>query len=405
MNQSIKYQLNLKRIDFLIQFYKIDKKKILEIANDGITAEKNKLTYEDFEKKEIKLSTIKKIDKVFQKGLTWYIDKTPPLTSRNSSIFFRKQTFNTSLSLEDIKITNEFEEKRILMQILCKNIDHQIKKKIKKFTTENKVTNAITLVKNKLIPAKKINWQDTKKDGQDKEYLKYLCRELEQFDVFIFEYLEHHNKIARVNLNGFYLKNTIVIKRQDNVRREIFTLLHEFAHFLLDEEEIDEEPEQTQNNQLYQTEKWCNDFAFQFLIDNKKEYFKKLDPNPNNDFCRKEIQALTNKTFINPIACYLNFYYEGKISQEIYNFKKKEITTNYQKKLANEKAKRKLENDRQKALGLPISPAFPKPIKSHLFENIVNQNFDSGLISDVDYCNYLGFSKKQKNKFFKELYR
>ena len=403
MNQPIKYQLNIERINFLIDFYKISREKFLEIANAGITATKNKLTYEDFKEKEIKLSAIKKMDKVFQKGLAWYVDETPPLKSKNSSIFFRKQAFNTSLSLEDIKITNEFEEKRILTQILCKIIDREIKKKIKKFTENDKAIEAVALVKDQLTPAKKITWQDTKREGQDKEYLKYLCRELEKFDVFIFEYLENHNKKNKVSFNGFYLKNTIVIKRQDNVRREIFTLLHEFAHFLLDKEEIDEEPEQTQNQQLYKIEKWCNDFAFQFLIANKKEYFETLNPDPSNDFCKKEIQAITKETFINPIACYLNFYYEKKITQHVYNSKKREITVNYQKKLANEKEKRREQNEIKKATGQK-NVFIPKPIKSHLFKSLVNQNFDNGLISDVDYCNYLGFSKNQKNKFFKELY-
>ena len=72
MNQSIEYQLNIERIDFLIDFYKISREKFLEIANAGITATKNKLTYEDFKEKE--LSAIKKMDKIFQKQINFSLE-------------------------------------------------------------------------------------------------------------------------------------------------------------------------------------------------------------------------------------------------------------------------------------------------------------------------------------------
>ena len=401
MSQNIEYQLNMERINFLIKFYRITREEFLRIANDEISEEKNKLEFKHFER-EIKLSTIKKIDKVFKKGLAWYVDEEPLEKSSQSSVFYRKNDFNSEIKLEDIRVANEFEEKKILTQILCRNIDYDIKRKIRRFTTQDDPESAVKeVIKN--IEGK--NWGDTKQEGKDKEYLKNLCEQLENFGVFVFEYLEHHNKKERVNFNGFYLRDAIIIKRQGNLRREIFTLLHEFAHFLLDEEEIDQELEITRGKKLKKTEKWCNDFAFEFLTHKQKTKIAKLNPNKNNGYCEGEIQAITQTTFINPIACYLSLYHKGKIDRSVYLSKEKEISDNYQKARRQRKEELKRRNENMKLMGEKPPPAIPKAIKSRLFNEIVNRNFDYGMISDVDYCDYLQFSQKQKDKFFRRLYR
>ena len=400
MEQSIKYTLNMDRIKHLIQFYKITQEDFLSIANTGIKQEKNRLKFSDFSE-EVKLSIIKKIDKEFGKGLTWYIDSKPPLQTSQSSIFYRKEKFNSNLRLEDIKVIHDFDKKRILTQILCKNINYVFKRKIQKFTTHDSINKAVDQVNNTLTKPTSINWKNTKENGQDKNYLNYLCKELEHYGIFIFEYLEHHNKKELVNFDGFYLENIIVIKQHRNVRQEIFTLMHEFAHFLLEKEEIDEVTDIPHLQELLEIEKWCNNFAFNFLIGEQKKLFKMLKPNKSNRYNEHEIQDIVNKTFLNPQACYLNLLYEKKITQTIYHAKKDEIDARYTQQVAKEKAER----EQKKATSEKKLDHSPKAIQSSIFEDIVKRNFNDGAIDDVDYCNYLGLSKKERDELFKELYQ
>lgn len=60
---------------------------------------KNPLVETDIFNEEIKLSILKKIDSVFHKGLSFYIDPKEPTQSREESIFFRKDNFNAKLNL------------------------------------------------------------------------------------------------------------------------------------------------------------------------------------------------------------------------------------------------------------------------------------------------------------------
>ena len=401
------YLLNIDRINFLIDFYKITKDNFLKIINGD---NKKRITFSELEN-PIELSKIKKIDKVFQKGLSWYIDKNKIIKKEDKSIFFRKNLFNSNLELEDIKIINNFEEKKFLLNNLCNNIEFKLKRNIDTFNINDKIEKVVEIVNNKFFDIendlierkiiKKINFENTKE--KDKEYLKNLFRIIEEFGVFVFEYLENHNKKQKVNFEGFYLKNIIVVKRNKNLRKEIFTLLHEFAHFLLDKEEIDENLE---NENLSKIERWCNDFAFSFLIFNEKKSFKKLEnPNLNNDFYKNEIIDLSKKTYLNPISFYVNFLYLNKINSNVFITKRDEINKNHQKRLLKEKEEFDKQIKFKKVNGEKIPPMIPKSIKSKLFEEIVSINFSQGKIDDgVDLCRYLEFSKKKSEKFMRNLY-
>ena len=392
-NAKIHYKINVQRILFLIDFFKITQKKFLELINQGLK-EKNKIKFKDFENK-IELWKIKRIDKTFNKGITWYIDPTEPIKSNGSSIFFRKKKFNSKTEIEDVKTIDAFEEKRILAKILCDNVGFKLTRKIKKFNTKQDVDEAVKTVKNEF----KEKENKTTKSGQnDKKFLTDLFRKIESLNVFVFEHLEQHNKKNKVNFEGFYLKNTIVIKRQDNLRREIFTLLHELGHYLLDEEEIDQDIDKKQTESKTQkTENWCNEFAFTFLLGDYKERFDKLkSPDTKNKFYEREIDGLVEKTQLNPLSFYTNLLIRKKIDWYKYQEKKKEIETNFKKKIRTEKQLRKQNAELKKSQGKKTY-AIPREIKSELFENIVKTNFNLGKIDDVDLCNYLNV-KNEKNK-------
>lgn len=102
-----------------------------------------------------------------------------------------------------------------------------------------------------------------------KEFLRALISKFAEKNILVFEFVETWNKKEKANIDGFYLApNVIVLKRhQSSFRREIFTLIHELGHYLLNEEEIEElDISNFANNKLSDIERWCNDFAYYFLV-------------------------------------------------------------------------------------------------------------------------------------------
>ena len=413
-----KYLLNLDRINFLINFYKITREKFLEILNKGITVEKNRLNFEDLRKK-IEISKLKKLDEVFNKGLTWYISNKPVKEIKNSSIFFRKKNFNNKdLNLEDIKIITKLENKKINSNILSKNINFNLDRKLKIYKLEDNEREVAEEVREKFV--KIGNQMNFKKIESDLQYLKKLFKIIESFNVFVFEKYDTWNKIERTTFEGLYLKNMIILDKQDNIRREIFTLLHELGHHLLEEEEIDKDIENSIKDQkIEKIEKWCNNFAFYFLLNNEIGNYKNISfCNNKNNYNKNIVFDIVNKTYLNSMSIYTHLLVNKKIDREDYIFLKEESDKKF---FENERIKKEklnkisIENAKKEILkkGLEINEEnlkkFKKggmklPIKSELYENIVNLNFSYGKINEIDLCNYLDFSKDKRKKFLEELY-
>src|SRR5690606_4148129 len=68
----------------------------------------------------IKVSHLKRIDKVFNKGLHFYLDPKSPEVSKDASIFFRKSKFDADLNIGAKKIVNQFEEFKISLSAISK---------------------------------------------------------------------------------------------------------------------------------------------------------------------------------------------------------------------------------------------------------------------------------------------
>lgn len=83
---------------------------LLLFASEGLN---KPLTKDDILSNEIKVSHLKRIDKVFNKGLHYYLDPKFPEVSKDASIFFRKNKFGTELTIGAKKIVNQFEEFKI----------------------------------------------------------------------------------------------------------------------------------------------------------------------------------------------------------------------------------------------------------------------------------------------------
>lgn len=92
----MKVEQNIARLKYLLTLYKITEDDLLLIINQGL---KKPLTKSDILSNEINVNHLKRIDKVFNKGLHYYLDPKSPEVSHDASIFFRKNKFGTDLNI------------------------------------------------------------------------------------------------------------------------------------------------------------------------------------------------------------------------------------------------------------------------------------------------------------------
>ncbi len=356
---------------------------------------KNPLKEADVFNKEIKLSILKKIDSVFHKGLSFYIDPKEPTQSKEESIFFRKDNFNAKLNLGAKQIVTKFEEEKIAFSTLAKLSDFKIKRNIPVF----KITDNPEVVASEIRKTLYAEFNIDKK-----EFLKNFISKFADNNILVFEFVETHNKKEKANINGFYLTpNVIVLKRnQKSFSREIFTLAHELGHYLLNEEEIDDNVSEinVEYNKLNKIERWCNDFAYFFLAGQYSKVIEKLDAaNSGNDYHHETINEVSKHTHLSTISLYTRLLLSNKISPFNYKQVTDEILVSI--KDWEEREKERLERERQKAIDEGRTPqaSAPKPIISPLYLKTLQSALYNNLINEADFCRKLNVKPEKVGKY------
>jgi len=352
-----------------------------------------------FEAPEVPISIIKKIDNFFHKGLSYYADPSEPINTKEESIFFRKDNFNADLNLGAKQIVNRFEEEKLTFSTLAKLSDFNIKRQIPVFNVSNTPKAVADQVRSMLYPG---HCRDKR------DFLKAFIGKLADNNILVFEFVEAHNKVEKANINGFYLSpNVIVLKRnQKSLKREIFTLAHELGHYILNEEEIDNNIDEVQEltttppSNLSTIENWCNDFAYYFLIGNYHNEIAGITAaNEENDYHHDQIERLSNLTHLSTISIYTRLLIDKKIAPSNY----KKVTDGIIESIRawEEKERIKMEKEKLKALSENrkiIIPA-PKPIISPLYLSTLKNALNTGLINEMEFCTRLSVSVDKINKF------
>ncbi|MEI8364757.1 MAG: ImmA/IrrE family metallo-endopeptidase, partial [archaeon] len=222
-----------------------------------------------------------------------------------------------------------------------------------------------------------------------RDFLKKIITVIEDYNVIVLEFIDNSKK-EKINFEGIFLKpNIIVLKRQQKyLKREIFTLMHEFAHFLINNEEIDFDAENKINKDSH-IEKWCNDFSYFFLAGNYDTELNKLQfaNKSTNNFYDEEISSFCSNTYLSKSAYYTRLKIINKISDKDYS----EILESIRESIQKENIERAilLEQEREmlKERGDKSFFTAPKPIRSKIVTDILRFNYASGNInqSDVSY--------------------
>lgn len=366
--------------------YRMDVQDFLQRISNGL---KNPITKEDVFGKDIEVSHLKRIDKLFEKGLHYYLDPKAPEKSKEASVFFRKQNFqNDELNLGAIKVVNQFEELKLSLSAIAKLSDLDFKRQIKKYSIADNPREIALKARKVLYP---------KFDSNRRNFLKSLIGTLASKNIMVFEFIETWNKKDKANIDGFYLKpNMIVLKRHQSFSREIFTLAHELGHYLLDEEEIEEINYAIFNKNLSAIENWCNDFAFFFLAGKYSEAIDSLDNASSiNDYHHDFIERVSNQTHLSKLSLFTRLLYKGKISKSNYKLVKEEFEKLYRQKEEEKEREKQL----QKEQGIKQRGSVAKPITSPMFLSTIQTAYYEGVLNEYEVCKKLNIKPEKLEKY------
>ena len=383
----MKVEQNIARLRYLLTLYKMTADDLLLILSEGL---KNPLTKNDILSDEINVSHLKRIDKVFNKGLHYYLDPKSPEVSQDASIFFRKNKFGTDLNIGAKKIVNQFEEFKISLSAISKLAEINIDRTLSVYTLKDDPKTIAKKIRKDLYP---------EFNPIPKEFLRALISKFAENNILVFEFVETWNKKEKANIDGFFLNpNVIVLKRQQSAfRREIFTLIHELGHYLINEEEIEElDISNFANNKLSSIERWCNDFAYHFLAGEYDKSFEQIDKaDGSNDYHFELIENISKRTHLSQIALFTKLLYQKKITQSNYNNIKADFDEKYRSRKEAEKKQRELE----KLQGIQKGGSTPKPMNSPLLVSTIQTAFYEGVINEYDVCKTLNISPDKLEKY------
>jgi Zn-dependent peptidase ImmA (M78 family) len=383
----LKIEQNISRLKYLLALYKMSVDELLIIINEGL---KKPISEESVFSPEIELGYLKRIDKVFTKGLHFYLDTKSPEVSKDASIFFRKQKFDLDLNIGAKKIVNQFEEFKISLSAIAKLAELNVDRTLPIYNISDNPKVVARQIRNQFYP---------EFTTDKKEFLKALIAKFAENNILVFEFVETWNKKDKANIDGFFLNpNVIVLKRQQtSFRREIFTLIHELGHFLLNEEEVEQlDYNSLAKPNLSKIENWCNEFAYYYLAGNYDNLIDKIDKaDSSNDYHFEIIEKVSNKTHLSQIALFTRLLFQNKISKTSYNNIKADSDEKFKARREEEKKQRELE----KQNGIKPGGSTPKPINSPLLISTIQTAFYEGVINEYEVCKRLNIKPDKLEKY------
>jgi len=226
------------------------------------------------------------------------------------------------------------------------------------------------------------------------QVFNYLRDTLEEKNVFVFQISMPLNDARGFCLLDDY-PNVIVVNSKDFIKARIFTLAHELGHVALGESEISNPQEYLGDYEpTNKVEKWCNDFASEFLLSEKEA----------RQLFRENRQTLTDSNMLNKIS---NKYKLSK-AMMLYNMYKFDFISKQKYKQTldryNEQVKREIKKSERKKRGFGLSSekrCFSE--KGEKFISLVVDNIERGNITRYDALNYLSVKSKNLDKVISRL--
>lgn len=389
----MKIEYNKYRVQYLLSLFKMTAEELLSSVNKNL---KTPITWADIDSDEIELNHLKRIDKVFEKGLLYYYDPTVPIKDKKVSVFFRKESFTTELNIGARKRVREFEDIKTQISAISIMSKFDLKRVLRTYSVKQDPREVADSLRKTLLPAF---------HSDKREFLKRYINRLGELNILVFEFVDTFNKKEKANIDGFYIQpNSIVLKRnQDALSREIFTLSHELGHYLLNKEDVDEldfAKVTEKNTDISDVEYWCNQFAYYLLLG--EENAKKLETiakyDYHVDYGLDLIAGISHETNLSRLAIFTNLFLQHRMTYYDYNNVREDLHQQYLER----KEKERLDKESRKAAGEKVGGRSPKPIQSELVFNIYNYALNKGVVSEYEYCQALNIKPNEISRVFYE---
>ncbi len=389
----MRIEYNKSRVTYLLSLFKMTADELLSSINANL---KVPITWADIYSDEIELNHLKRIDKVFKKGLSYYTNPSTPKKDKAISVFFRKEDFTADLNIGARKRVREFEDLKTQISAICKLSKYNISRSLSNYQLKDDAKSVAFSLRGILLP----DFTSIKRD-----FLKGFINKLGEHNVLVFEFIDTFNKKEKANINGFYLEpNAIVIKRnQESLSREIFTLAHEVGHYLLQCEEIDDIDFAKINEEsidLSEVENWCNTFAYNLLLG--PENATKLDEiahyDYHVDYGHDIVEKISEETNLSRLAIFTNLFIQRKMTFADYSNVRDDLHQQWVEKLEAARLRKEL----AKTAGNPTRGSTPKPILSNLICDIYNYALNRGVVNESEYQSALNIKANDISRTFYE---
>ena len=170
----LKVAHNKARLNHLLNLFDLSTEELCEkISQERV----NPITPDELLQEEIKVSYLKKIDKVFNQGIYYYLDPSSPSRSKTASVFFRKKTFHTTPNLETRRRVMEFEGLKHSLAAIEKLSEQKTKRHLPIHSVDEDAAKIGKKLQEELVarvPSKK------------REYLKTLITALSSLNIYVF---------------------------------------------------------------------------------------------------------------------------------------------------------------------------------------------------------------------------
>lgn len=269
---------------------------------------------------------------------------------------------------------------------LSANINETLKPTVKKFSTKDNSKETAKYFRNEVF---KLNEEKHTKFGSDYELYNFLRETIEEMNIIPFQI-----SMPVEDARGFALVDeipkTIVVNSKDEIRPRIFSLMHEFAHVLIDESGVSF-PDLTRSIKN-DVEDWCDTFASEFLL---PESTAKRIFTDNKDTLTSgaTLKRLSNKYYVSKGMLLYNMNKLNYITRSTYSA----ILNTYK-----EKPKPKPKKGEKKQGGGVPSDVRCKSEMGGKFISLVADNYDKGFITYADALGYLSVKSSKFKKVLKK---
>ena len=385
-----KVSINKERIKYLLALYRMSEEELLREVSKKL---RKVLTWEDIYHDSVPLYVLKRIDRVFNKGLFYYADPITPKQEKHASVFFRKATFGTNLNFGARLRVREFEDLKTRLNTISKLSDIKLERRLPVVSIATEPREFAFEMRKMVLPLF---------TNDKRTFLKNFINKLGEQNIFVFEFVDVDSKKNKANVDGFYIHpNAIVLRRmQKSFSREIFTLAHELGHYLLDREEIEQVDVATMSRPdvlVSEEERWCNTFAYFLLLG--EDMAKELDNIPlfdwRNDYGHDLVKQISKETTLSRLAIFTNLLVQKKLSYRHYIDIKSEMEEQWRQK----EYEREIKKAEDKAKGIETQGRTPQPIRADIVADIFTLALSGGVIGEQEFCKGMDIEPKEINKF------